>query len=309
MPPIRAAHARQRHNPSRLPCSKCPREFKNQSGLTQHFNSLHAVYAESTRMTPDDPEEPEFIDMLHFEADAARDHSRTRVEIHPLINGAFSLFIQLYFRLLIFSGRRCDIDGDFIDPESPPPPRGAASPYDWTPYQSRTEFETAELLFKRAEMSGKDITLLMDLWAASLVCHGDTPPFANQDDMYSTIDSTPLGGVPWQTLSCQYNGPRPAEDVPPWMNATYEVCFRDAREAVRNMLANPDFSEEFDAAPYREFEGDERQYTNVMSGNWAWKQAVRIGGYLCLLFTETFTEYNRRGPLHSWCNVCTGHMR
>lgn len=75
---------------------------------------------------------------------------------------------------------------------------------------------------------------------------------------------------------CQYTGPKPLGEAPPWMEAEYELCFRDVRQATQNMLASPDFKNEFDVAPYRESdERGERRYSNVMSGNWAWEQAVR----------------------------------
>ena len=44
------------------------------------------------------------------------------------------------------------------------------------------------------------------------------------------------------------------------------------------MIPNPEFKGQFDYAPYREFEDGTRRWTDVMSGNWAWKQAV------CLTF-------------------------
>ena len=51
-------------------------------------------------------------------------------------------------------------------------------------------------------MAGKKINELMDHWASyqqnpdSDSGHG--PPFANAQDLYDTIDSTEIGGVPWQ---------------------------------------------------------------------------------------------------------------
>lgn len=65
------------------------------------------------------------------------------------------------------------------------------------------------------------------------------------------------------------------------MTEEYELCWRDPRSAVCNMLSNPGFDGEFDAAPYREYDQNGvRQYENVMSGDWAWRQAVRAW-FLC----------------------------
>lgn len=121
-----------------------------------------------------------------------------------------------------------------------------------------------------------NINRLLDLWAAHVLRFGEKPPFVNQQDLYATIDSTPFAGALWQAFKCKYTGPRPNVDVPPWMDEEYEVCFCDARDAVRIILANPSFGHEFDVAPYREYcaNGD-RRYSQVMSGNWAWRQAVR----------------------------------
>ncbi|KAG2109141.1 hypothetical protein DEU56DRAFT_975209 [Suillus clintonianus] len=146
---------------------------------------------------------------------------------------------------------------------------------DWTPYRNRIEFETAEFFFTENQTPAAQINKLLDLWASTLQKHGDKPPFADFRDLHKTIDKTPLGDVKWQSFSVRYNGERPAADVPPWMDQDFDVWYRDPREVVRNMLANPDYIEEFDYRPYREFltDGDERQWRDFMSGDWVWDQA------------------------------------
>jgi hypothetical protein len=54
-------------------------------------------------------------------------------------------------------------------------------------------------------MSASNINKLMDLWAATLLKHGDAPPFVNSYDLYNTIDFIPLGDVLWQHFSLKYN--------------------------------------------------------------------------------------------------------
>jgi hypothetical protein len=131
-------------------------------------------------------------------------------------------------------------------------------------------------------MSAGNINILLDLWAASLLKHEEPPPFASATDMYETIDSTPLGDIPWQSFSVTYDsesdGGAPSLDsAPQWMSTDYEVWFRDPRLVVRNMLDNPDYNGSFDTAPIREFDNsDHRQYQNFMSGDWAWDEAVRV---------------------------------
>jgi len=124
-------------------------------------------------------------------------------------------------------------------------------------------------------MSAGDIDYLLDIWAATLAPHRDSPPFKNHKDLYSTVDATPLGDVPWDSFSLKYNGTLPDGEVPSWMSSEYDVWFRDPRCLVQNLISNPDFLGEFDYSPLREYDADgNRRYQNFMSGNWAWKQAV-----------------------------------
>ncbi|KAG1895104.1 uncharacterized protein F5891DRAFT_984552 [Suillus fuscotomentosus] len=124
------------------------------------------------------------------------------------------------------TGLKCDANGSFIDQDAHPLPHMDAPPTDWTPYNDQAEFETAEFLFMRNQMSAKQIDTLLDLWATILIKHNDTPPFANHRDMYATIDATPLSDTPWKSFTMSYNGVRPKQDVPPWM-AQYDVWYRD----------------------------------------------------------------------------------
>jgi len=174
----------------------------------------------------------------------------------------------------ILLGQPCDKHGHYLPPNSDPDTLRDQSMDDWTPFQNRTEFETADFLYRRNQMSAGDIDTLLDLWASSLLKYNDHPPFADHNDLYNTIDSIHVGDVPWQSFSTQYNGPKPEANVPSWMSAEYEVWFRDPHAVAKNMLANPDFVGEMDFAPYEEYDGDERQYCNLMSGEWAWQQAV-----------------------------------
>ncbi|KAG2344783.1 hypothetical protein BDR05DRAFT_855483, partial [Suillus weaverae] len=95
--------------------------------------------------------------------------------------------------------------GDFIHPDAPPPPYTSRAPNDWTPYHNQLEFETAEFLYTKVQMSGGDIDKLMHLWGGTLAKHDDTPPFADRRDLYLTIDNTPVGDVPWKSFSMKYN--------------------------------------------------------------------------------------------------------
>ncbi|KAG2029452.1 hypothetical protein BDR03DRAFT_936837 [Suillus americanus] len=172
------------------------------------------------------------------------------------------------------AGQKCDVHGNFIDQNAPSPPRTEVSPTDWTPYESQVAFETAEFLYTRNQMSAGQIDTLLDLWAATLIRHNDSPPFTDHRDLYKTIDSTPLGDVAWETFTMSYNGVKPAEDIPPWMTAEYDVWFRDPHLLLHHMLSNPDFNTEIEYVLYRDYtNNDQRCYKNFFSGDWAWKQA------------------------------------
>ncbi|KAJ3519266.1 hypothetical protein NM688_g9324 [Phlebia brevispora] len=178
-------------------------------------------------------------------------------EVHPLMNG-----------------RPCDESGNVLDdPDSLSQPRTTAAYNDWTPYDSRIQFETAMLLFERTKMSQKNVNTLLELWAASLIQYGGVPPFTDCNDLHAKIDATPLGDAPWTSFKTKFTGTLP-ENPPSWMTAEYEVWHRNARVCARNMISNPDFAEEFDVAPYREWDNTfERRYNNLFSGDWAWRQA------------------------------------
>jgi hypothetical protein len=189
-----------------------------------------------------------------------------------------------------FIGQPCDKDGDLLDPV-PPPITESRDSTDWTPFHNRVEFEMADFLYKKCQMSGSNINILMELWAAySALRDLENPsslnrsPFSDYRDMYSMIDAIPIGGVPWQSITLSFDGPIPEDHDPPsWMKTEHEVWFRDPRLLFKKMLENPDFRNSFDYAPHRQYDTHgQRRYENFMSGDWAWKQAVSIRFYFTL---------------------------
>ncbi|KAF9229868.1 hypothetical protein BU15DRAFT_57787, partial [Melanogaster broomeanus] len=164
-----------------------------------------------------------------------------------------------------------------LPPDTPPSPLEPRSPTDWTPFSDRVEFETAEFLYTRNQMSAGDINSLLELWAASLAKHNEHPPFADAADLYDTISSTELGDVKWESFSIQFAGEKPDVNPPAWMSAEYDVWFRDPRQCSRNIIGNPLLAKEMDLRPHREYSthADTRQWKDFMSGDWAWEQAVR----------------------------------
>lgn len=241
-------------------CDQCGRRCRSLSGLTRHRNSAHGS----------DPR-------LNIPV------TELRRIYHPNLNGTYSVLIITLSSLS--EGRRCDGRGTFLPPETPPEPPTTKANNDWSPFTSRAGFELAEFLFADAELSRKKIDRLLELWAATLIPHGNSPPITNHQDLHHQIDAIGLGNVQWKTTPLKYDRPLPMTARPPeWMTTEYDVWYRDPRDVVRNILASPDFEGQIDYVAYREFDGDQRRYSNMMSGDWSWRQSVCFL-YLTLLLT------------------------
>ncbi|KAG2151076.1 uncharacterized protein EDB93DRAFT_1240140 [Suillus bovinus] len=301
--------ARRDHSSLQFPCGylHCARHFKSQGGRKKHWNTSHSIFGPapattsvshtattSVSHTTTVEEQPEVLDG-HFSAghdniSAGGDNfpagtsdpsqALNEPDIPDNLNAEFfgpgdRLYRNYHPKL---NARPCDVTGRFLADGAPPTPPPIKSPDDWAPYRNRVEFETAEFLYTRNQMSAGDINILLDLWAATLLKYNDKPPFADHRDLYKTIDATPVGDVKWQSLKVQYTGEKPETNVLPWMDQSHDVWYRDPHEVIQNMLGNPDYATEMDYRPYREYltDGDERQWQDFMSGDWAWNQAETI---------------------------------
>ncbi|KAJ7648793.1 hypothetical protein DFH06DRAFT_1423544, partial [Mycena polygramma] len=172
-------------------------------------------------------------------------------------------------------GRPCDENGVFLPEGAAPPPRTTAAPDDWSPYEDSVQFNIADFLFRKVQMSSKNIDYLLDQWALSLAKHDDLGPFENYQHLYETIDATKLGDAPWQCF--QTEPLAVGEDAPAWARQSYEVWYRDPAVVIANMLDNPDFDGAFDTAPYihRDSNG-KRHWHDFMSANFAWRHSDKI---------------------------------
>jgi hypothetical protein len=222
------------------------------------------------------------------------------VGLNIILSSMVRLVIKPCILLIFFAGRPCNENGDFIPEGSPPPPRSTSGStpgsLDWDPFANQLQFETADFLFRRAQLSATKIDSLLDLWAASLIKHNDTPPFTNVSQLYDAIDSVKTGGQPWRSFEVRYTGEIPEADAPEWMHATYEVWYRDPTRVLADFLANPDFKDEWDPSPLREYdESGQRVWRNLMSGNWAWTQCVR--GFTLKPCVFTLKPINRTASL------------
>ncbi|KAH8983439.1 hypothetical protein EDB92DRAFT_1890569 [Lactarius akahatsu] len=217
----------------------CLSTFSSQHGRTRHFRSIHAV----TNGRP--------IGV------AGSSHSRKE---HPHLTAL-----------------PCNSDGNFLPPGTPPQPRESASEGGWAPFANGVQFQLADLLYRRAEVSNGNIDVLLQLWTEYMSNFDSPGPFESHEHMYRLIDSSVHGDVPWQCLVTAI-----PEDVdessPSWMRTPYEVWYRNPDAVVSAMLSNPDFQDQFDLCPYIDVnaDGTRRRWSNVMSGNIAWRRSDEI---------------------------------
>jgi len=142
------------------------------------------------------------------------------------------------------------------------------------PFNSEAQFKLADLLYRHAEVSAPNIDALLEIWVQSVHESNTLAPFKNHEDMHTTIDSSTLGDVPWQCMVTQV--PEDADQgTPSWMQTSYKVWYHDPEVVVSNILSNLDFDGQFDMCPYVELDANGKcQWSNVMSGNIAWRWSV-----------------------------------
>ncbi|KAE9400903.1 hypothetical protein BT96DRAFT_1095902 [Gymnopus androsaceus JB14] len=149
----------------------------------------------------------------------------------------------------------------------------------WEPFADEVAFRVGNLLFKKTEMSQGDIDELMDLWSLDIKQRFDSDsggPFRNHEDLLSTIDSIRSGSAPWQCLQTVVQDDLP-ESAPEWQKTSYQVWYRDPDTVIANILANPDFADNFDSAPYVHLGKDgKRRWSDFMSGNFSFRHASSI---------------------------------
>jgi len=140
--------------------------------------------------------------------------------LHPRNSWAFSESLNH------LSALPCDLHGNSLPPGAPPPARETPQPGDWTPFNSKAQFKLADLLYRRAEVSASNINTLLEIWAQSVHEFNTSAPFKNHEDIYTTIDLSILGDVPWQCMVTEV--PEDVDqDTPSWMQTAYEVwCHR-----------------------------------------------------------------------------------
>ena len=232
------------------------------------------------------------------------------------LSSSFKWYVQraptFFNSFLLFPAERCDRHGTPLPPNAPPelPPPKADN--DWSPFASRAGFELAEFMFTDAELSQRRINKLLELWAATLAPHGDSPPFSNHQNLLAHIDAIQLGTAQWENTLFRYDGPLPEMPRrPEWMKAEYDVWHRNPHEVIKNIFARKDLDGKIDYVAHREFNGEQRQYGNLMSGDWAWAQSVcPIMLSVSLPYSPpTSTGHDRYARFKPWFYVRSNYPR
>ncbi|KAJ3793844.1 hypothetical protein GGU11DRAFT_748543 [Lentinula aff. detonsa] len=254
----------------RCPHTECIRVFKRNGDLTHHLNlghPAHLISASHHTVPPQPPwNEPEREgDFDHRMPSPLGTAPQARRVLHPHLTGDI-----------------CDEDGNRLPPDTPPSPPPNDSP--WSPFENEAEFRLADHLFRKVEMSQNDINMLLDIWKlyqyqrsqhqACDCC--STAPYFNNSDMYTKIDSIVDGNAPWKCFQTTVDEELP-ENASEWQKTSYQVWYRDPDTVIANILGNTDFGNDFEAAPYVDVDKNgTRHWSNVMSGNFAWRHADQI---------------------------------
>ncbi|EKM77022.1 hypothetical protein AGABI1DRAFT_101971 [Agaricus bisporus var. burnettii JB137-S8] len=179
-------------------------------------------------------------------------------------------------RLVELTPLPCTSTGALLPENAAPSTLTKAAVDNWAPFKNCAEFQLADLLFRRVEMSIDNINELCAIHDGLLQNHGDVGPFASANNMYETINSIQHGDAPWLHLKASLSL-NVDENTPTWKKKEYDIWYRDPDVVLKQMLNNPDFDGEFDYTPYIELDTKgEQQWSDVMSGNYAWRQANRI---------------------------------
>ena len=246
------------HNlPRSYPCDLCPKVCSALAGLARHKKLKH-------------PDIKPPRDLL----------SHNRV-FHPLLNGMLMpLFFFCSYRT---AAQPCDEDSvslqapwDSTSPLPALPSQDNQCPHDWTPFEDRLVFDWAYHHYVKVQSSTAEIAQELDFWSAIAIKHGSTAgaPWRNAKEMYEAIDSIKIGLLPFKTLAFRYTRPKPSTPLS-WMEQEYELNTCDVVEVIWEQLAMSDFTSQINYILYKEFNSKgEQVWSNLMSGHWAFMQAV-----------------------------------
>ena len=182
----------------------------------------------------------------------------------------------------------------------------------WAPFEDRVAFDFAQYHYVELQCSEGEIAKGLDLLCAMGIKYGsrDGSPWKTAKELYATIDSIQTGSAPWKSYKFRYNGPKPS--MPPcWMEEEYELNLRDILKVFEEELSSTEFKNESDYAPYLEFDPQSNcVYSNLMSGNWVHRQAVRPSNgstFLHAYLPHFWVGRTSKRSFKSWHHACASH--
>ncbi|KAI6162860.1 hypothetical protein EDD17DRAFT_1776420 [Pisolithus thermaeus] len=140
-------------------------------------------------------------------------------------------------------GTPVDLNGDDLPEGASPPKPNTSSKRAWHPFESRAHFELADFIFHQNEMPGAQIDELMHIWA-SMPGQAGTPPYANHEHSYSTIDAVSEGDAAWTSFTLE-SVEAGGSGGPSWKHSVFG-------------------------------EKGQHVWSDLMTGNWAWNQCNEL---------------------------------
>lgn len=145
----------------------------------------------------------------------------------------------------------------------------------WEPFKSHIEFEFVHYHFAAVQNSAAKIDQALNMWAATVLEFGGDSPWKTSAELHASIDAIKHGDSPWKVYHIWYKGPMLAGTPPKWMTEDYELYTCDSCQVLLHQIASSHFKDSINLTPYRQFDGDgQRSWSNLMSADWSWKQAV-----------------------------------
>ncbi|KAI6014199.1 hypothetical protein EDC04DRAFT_2609066 [Pisolithus marmoratus] len=176
-----------KYQPQRYYCTDtvnpdCQKGFISAAGLNHHYNAVHKHHTTRPSHPQQHPWQPTG---QHDGSGDDNEPQRPYYVKHPVLDGT-----------------PVGLNGDDFPEGASPPKPNTPSKRTWHPFESRANFELADFIFHQNEMPGAQIDELMHIWA-SMPGQAVTPPYANHEHLYSTIDAISEGDAPWTSFSMQ----------------------------------------------------------------------------------------------------------
>ncbi|KAF5315513.1 hypothetical protein D9758_019033 [Tetrapyrgos nigripes] len=229
------------HQVKCVQCPQCSFKVKTQGGLKRHQDAKHA----DPQPAPAAPHFP-IPDPNSFHTPPPQSHLPSPVfsswrsplrrqngsPVHlpwsaaPLDLKKYGTHVKTH---PILDSTPCNL-GSYNLPENslPTPIPNDNESNEWAPFQNATEFEFAEFLYHKVQMSAGDIDTLSQFISELMAPEqSDNVPFHDHWEMYSLIDAICQGDIQWESFTVKFNSglPEDQSSLPAWKQQEYQVWF------------------------------------------------------------------------------------